>query len=46
LASVFTAGLVLSWLMWRWGSLRGVVVAHSLANVAALLFTYNFAPTP
>jgi membrane protease YdiL (CAAX protease family) len=44
LASVFAAGMGLSWLMWRLGSLRAVVVAHGLANVAALLFTYFLAP--
>jgi membrane protease YdiL (CAAX protease family) len=44
LASVFAAGMALSWLMWRLGSMRAVVVAHALANVAALLFTYFFAP--
>jgi membrane protease YdiL (CAAX protease family) len=45
LASVFAAGIGLSWLMWRLGSLRAVVVAHALANVAALIFAYFFAPT-
>ncbi len=44
LASVFVAGLALSWLMWRLGSLRAAVVAHATANVAALLFAYFFAP--
>jgi CAAX protease family protein len=42
LASVFAAGMALSWLMWRLGSLRAVVVAHGIANVAALLFAYFF----
>jgi membrane protease YdiL (CAAX protease family) len=44
LASVFAAGIGLSWLMWRLGSLRAVVVAHAIANVAALLFAYFFMP--
>jgi membrane protease YdiL (CAAX protease family) len=44
LACVFAAGLGLSWLMWRTGSMRAAVVAHGLANVAALLFFYFFAP--
>lgn len=44
LASVFAAGIGLSWLMWRTGSMRAVVVAHALANVVALLFVYCFAP--
>jgi hypothetical protein len=44
LVSVFAAGLVLSWLMWRWGSMRAVVVAHGFANAVALVFAYIFAP--
>ncbi len=44
LVSVFTAGLLLSWLMWRTGSMRAVVVAHAMANVAAVAFIYFFAP--
>ena len=44
LASVFAAGMLLSWLMWRTGSMRAVVVAHAIANVAAVVFAYFFAP--
>jgi membrane protease YdiL (CAAX protease family) len=44
LVSVFTAGLLLSWLMWRTGSMRAVVVAHAMANVAAVAFIYFYAP--
>ena len=36
LTSVFVAGLVLSWMMRRLGSMRVVVVAHALANTVAL----------
>lgn len=44
LASVFMGGLVLSWLMKRTGALKTVVVAHAVANTAALLFAYFLAP--
>jgi membrane protease YdiL (CAAX protease family) len=44
LASVFAAGLMLSWLVWRTGAIRIAIVAHAAANVAALLFTFLFAP--
>lgn len=44
LASVFMAGLFLSWLMKRTGALKTVVIAHAVANTAALLFAYYFAP--
>jgi uncharacterized protein len=44
LASVFTAGLVLSWLMWRTGSIRAPIIAHGFANLIALVFTITFAP--
>jgi CAAX protease family protein len=44
LASVFLAGLCLSWIMWRWGSLRAVVVAHAIANAVAISFATLFAP--
>lgn len=42
LASVFVAGLALSWLMWRTGSMRAVIVAHAVANVAAVLFAHFY----
>jgi membrane protease YdiL (CAAX protease family) len=42
LASVFAGGMALSWLMWRTGSLRAVVVAHAVANVAAVLFAHFY----
>jgi membrane protease YdiL (CAAX protease family) len=44
LASVFTAGLILSWLVWRTGSIKPAIVAHAAGNLAALSFTYAFAP--
>lgn len=44
LTSVFIAGLVLSWLMRRLGSMRVVVVAHALANTVALAVALLFAP--
>ena len=44
LASVFVAGLLMAWLMWRTGSMRTVVVAHAVANASSLAFTYSFAP--
>jgi hypothetical protein len=44
LASVFVAGLALSWLLRRTGSLWVAIGAHALANTAALAFTYLFAP--
>jgi membrane protease YdiL (CAAX protease family) len=44
LTSVFVAGLALSWMMRRFGSMRVVVVAHALANVVALTVAYLFAP--
>jgi hypothetical protein len=34
--------MALSWLMWRTGSLRAVVVAHAVANVAAVLFAHFY----
>ena len=40
IASVFTAGLVLSWLMWRTGSMRVPVIAHATANLFAVGFAY------
>lgn len=38
LVSVFVAGLGLSWLMWRTGSLWTCVVAHGVINATAFLF--------
>jgi membrane protease YdiL (CAAX protease family) len=44
LASVFLAGLGMSWIMRRTGSMRAVVVAHSVINACSLLIIYLFAP--
>lgn len=44
IASVFTSGLVLSWLLWRTGSIRAPVVAHGIANLVAVIFAYTFNP--
>ncbi len=45
-ASVFTAGLILSWLVWRTGSIKPAIVTHAIGNLFALAFTYGFAPPP
>lgn len=44
LISVFVAGLMLSWLVWKTGSIRAPVVAHAVFNLSAVLFAANFAP--
>lgn len=42
--SVFLAGLILSWLVWRTGSIKPAIVTHAIGNLSALAFTYSFAP--
>lgn len=44
LASVFVAGILMTWLVWRTGSIWVPVVAHAIVNLAALVFTYVFSP--
>lgn len=44
LASVFLAGIGLSWVMQRTGSMRAVVVAHAVINAFALTTISLFAP--
>lgn len=44
LASVFLAGIGLSWVMQRTGSMRAVVVAHAVINAFALTAISLFAP--
>jgi len=44
--SVFVAGLILSWLVWRTGSIKPAIVTHAIGNLFALAFTYGFAPHP
>ncbi len=46
MVSVFVAGLVLSWLVWRTGSLKPAIFAHAAGNMAAVTFSYAFAPLP
>jgi membrane protease YdiL (CAAX protease family) len=45
-ASVFLAGVILSWLVWRTGSIKPAIVAHAVGNLFALGFTYVFATVP
>ncbi|MDX2307558.1 MAG: CPBP family intramembrane glutamic endopeptidase [Hyphomicrobium sp.] len=45
LASVFVAGLVLSWVVWRTNSIWPAIAAHAIGNMAALAFTQAFAPS-
>ena len=44
IVSVFLAGLILTWLLWRTGSIWVAIIAHAVANMAALSFTYFMAP--
>jgi membrane protease YdiL (CAAX protease family) len=44
LASVFLAGIGMSWIMWRTGSMRAVVVAHAVVNAFSLTVISLFAP--
>lgn len=44
IASVFLSGLILSWLLWRTGSIRAPIIAHGIANLAAVAFAYAFNP--
>lgn len=44
MSSVFLAGLILSWLVWRTGSIKPALVVHAIGNLFALAFTYGFAP--
>lgn len=46
LVSVFVAGLILSWLVWRTDSIKPAIVTHAIGNLFALAFTYGFAPHP
>ncbi|MGE5267213.1 MAG: lysostaphin resistance A-like protein [Deltaproteobacteria bacterium] len=43
-ASVFVAGLILSWLVWRTGDIKPAIMTHAAGNAFALAFTYGFAP--
>lgn len=44
LISVFTAGFILSWLVWRTNAIMPAIVAHGAGNLAALAFAISFAP--
>lgn len=44
LLSVFAAGLAISWLVWKTGSLRVAIVTHALVNASAATFAGVFAP--
>lgn len=44
LASVFLAGIGMSWIMLRTGSMRAVVVAHAVINAFSLIVISLFAP--
>lgn len=44
MASVFVAGLVLTWVMWRTASMRACILAHALINATSLTFLAVFAP--
>lgn len=45
MASVFVAGLVLTWLMWRTASIRACIVAHSVVNATSMAFLAAYAPS-
>ncbi len=44
LISVFASGLILSWLLWRTGSIRAPIIAHGIANLAAVIFAHFMNP--
>lgn len=44
LLSVFTAGLAITWLVWKTGNLRVAIVTHALVNASAAVFTGVFSP--
>lgn len=44
IVSVFASGLILSWLLWRTGSIWTPIIAHGIANLFAVGFAYLFNP--
>lgn len=44
LVSVFAAGLVITWLVWKTGSLRVAIVTHAMVNASAAAFAGLFSP--
>jgi len=46
LASVFLSGIVLTWILWRTGTIRAPIIAHAMANAAAVAFAYLYTGGP
>lgn len=44
MASVFLAGLMLTWIMWRTSSIRACIVAHAVINASSMAYLAYFAP--
>ena len=44
MASVFLAGLLLTWIMWRTSSIRACIVAHAIVNGMSVAFLTALAP--
>ncbi len=44
LLSVFAAGLAMTWLVWKTGSVRAAIVTHALVNTSAVIFAGIFSP--
>jgi len=44
LISVFSPGLVITWLVWKTGSLRVAIVTHAMVNASAATFAGLFSP--
>ncbi len=44
LISVFAAGLVMTWLVWKTGSLRIAIVTHAMVNASAAVFAGLYSP--
>lgn len=45
MASVFLAGLLLTWIMWRTASIRACIVAHAIVNGVSVAALYLMAQT-
>lgn len=44
MASVFLAGIMLTWIMWRTASIRACIVAHAVINASSMAYLAYFAP--
>lgn len=44
MSSVFLAGVLLTWIMWRTSSIRACVVAHAIVNGTSVALLYTLAP--